>query len=104
MVDSNALHTQCCVLVQAADAAQKESDNEKGWNLEDETGFDDEDEQAGAPSKSAEEPKQDDAMELVEGGDEIDPLDAFMAENEAQVEPVKTEDNGPAAKGGHLLL
>ena len=39
-------------------------------------------------------------MDLEEGGDEIDPLDAFMADNEAKVEPVKTEEDAAAAPQG----
>ena len=38
-------------------------------------------------------------MDLEEGGDEIDPLDAFMADNEAKVAPVKTEDAAAAPQG-----
>ena len=39
-------------------------------------------------------------MDLEEGGDEIDPLDAFMADNEVKVAPVKTEDTAAVPKGG----
>lgn len=39
-------------------------------------------------------------MDLQEGGDEIDPLDAFMADNETKVEPIKAEeDAAPAPQG-----
>lgn len=82
---------------QANDVAQKDDDDddEKGWNLEDETGFD-EDDEATPAAQAAAQPKQEDAMDLAEGGDEIDPLDAFMAENDAQVEPVKMEEDAAA--------
>ena len=85
--------------MQADEAAQKEDDDEKGWNLEDETGFDDEEDDGVPAATATPQPKQEDAMDLAEGGDEIDPLDAFMAENDAQVEPVKTEEESAAPKG-----
>ena len=87
----------------------KEAEEEAGWNLEDEAGFDDEveEQQAQVSEKPAAEPKPEEgAMDLKEGGDEIDPLDAFMADNEAQVGPIKTEESAAAAapKGdGHQL-
>ena len=83
--------------------AQKDDndDDEKGWNLEDETGFD-EDDEATPAAQAAAQPKQEDAMDLAEGGDEIDPLDAFMAENDAQVEPVKMEEDAAAPQGDQL--
>ena len=90
--------------MQADGAAQQEADDEKGWNLEDETGFD-EDGDVDVPAATATpQPKQEDAMDLAEGGDEIDPLDAFMAENDAHVEPVKTEEESAAPKGAILHL
>ena len=83
-------------------AQKDDDDDEKGWNLEDETGFD-EDDEAPSAAQAAAQPKQEDAMDLAEGGDEIDPLDAFMAENDAQVEPVKMEEDAAAPRGNQLL-
>lgn len=91
-------------MVQVADTVKGE-DDERGWNLEDEAGFDEEEDDDMPAANSAAEPKADDAMDLEEGGDEIDPLDAFMADNEAKVAPVKTEEEPAAAQGlTHLLL
>lgn len=86
----------------AAEHAQQEEDKQKGWNLEDEADFEDEDGDTGNDNGSAalptpaapRQPKAEEAADMEEGGDEIDPLDAFMADNEASVAPVKTE---PAA-------
>lgn len=86
-------------LLQATESV-KETEEEAGWNLEDEAGFDDEEEeqQAQVAEKPAAEPKPEEgAMDLEEGGDEIDPLDAFMADNEAKVGPIKTEEDAAAA-------
>lgn len=90
---------------QAAQATEavKEAEEEAGWNLEDEAGFDDDEEAEGQAQHSAKptaEPKVEEAMDLEEGGDEIDPLDAFMADNEVKVAPssVKTEDTAAAPK------
>lgn len=90
-----------------ATEAVKEAEEEAGWNLEDEAGFDDDEEAEGQAQHSAKptaEPKVEEAMDLEEGGDEIDPLDAFMADNEVKVAPssVKTEDTAAAPKGGCL--
>lgn len=89
-----------------ATEAVKEAEEEAGWNLEDEAGFDDDEEEAEGqgqqpPAKPMAEPQAEEgAMDLEEGGDEIDPLDAFMADNEVKVAPVKTEDTAAASKGG----
>ncbi|KAL3155377.1 hypothetical protein ABBQ38_010937 [Trebouxia sp. C0009 RCD-2024] len=80
---------------QAAQATEavKEAEEEAGWNLEDEAGFDDDEEEAEGqgqqpPAKPMAEPQAEEgAMDLEEGGDEIDPLDAFMADNEVKVAP-----------------
>lgn len=86
-------------MLQATEAI-KEEDEEAGWNLEDEAGFGDEEEEDAQPSvKPAGEAKAEEGMDLEEGGDEIDPLDAFMADNEARVGPVKTEDTTAAPQG-----
>lgn len=82
----------------------KDEEDEKGWNLEDEAGFDEEDDEDMPEAKPASETnpaaeaKAEDAMDMEEGGDEIDPLDAFMAGNDAQVAPLKEEE--PAAVQG----
>lgn len=75
--------------------------------MEDEAGFDEDEEGEGQgqgqqPSAKpmAEPQAEEGAMDLEEGGDEIDPLDAFMADNEVKVAPVKTEDTAAAPKGG----
>ena len=90
-------------ILQATEAV-KEAEEEAGWNLEDEAGFDDdkEEEQQAQPSAkpAAELKPEEGAMDLEEGGDEIDPLDAFMADNEAQVGPIKTEEDATAAPQG----
>lgn len=85
-----------------------EAEEEAGWNLEDEAGFDDDQEEqqpAQSSAKPEAEPKAEEgAMDLEEGGDEIDPLDAFMADNEAKVEPIKTEEDAAAAPQGDCLF
>lgn len=81
-----------------ATSTVKDEEDEKGWNLEDEAGFDEEDDEEMPEAKPAAEAKAEDAMDLEEGGDEIDPLDAFMAGNDAQVAPLKEEE--PAAVQG----
>ena len=86
----------------------KEAEEEAGWNLEDEAGFDDdqqeEQQQAQPSAKPAAEPKTEEgAMDLEEGGDEIDPLDAFMADNETKVKPIKSEENAAATPQGDCL-
>ena len=84
--------------------AVKEAEEEAGWNLEDEAGFDDdqEEEQQAQPSAkpAAELKPEEGGMDLEEGGDEIDPLDAFMADNEAKVGPIKSEEDAAAAPQG----
>lgn len=70
----------------------KDDDDEKGWNLDDEAGFDEEDEEDVPTAKPEADSKAEDAMDLEEGGDEIDPLDAFMADNDAKVAPIKAEE------------
>ena len=97
-----------------ATEAVKEAEEEAGWNLEDEAGFDDdeeEEEQVQPSAKPAAEPKaqegavdQEGAMDLEEGGDEIDPLDAFMADNDTKVGPVKIEEDTAAAPQGDSQL
>ena len=92
-----------------ATEAVKETEEEAGWNLEDESGFDDDEEaegQAQPSTKPSADPKAEEgAMDLEEGGDEIDPLDAFMADNEVKVGPsVKTEDTAVAPKGSCYTL
>ncbi len=69
--------------------------------MEDESGFDDDEEQVPPSAKPTVEPKaEESAMDMEEGGDEIDPLDAFMADNEVKVGPsVKAEDTA-VPKGG----
>ena len=91
------------LLAQATNTVKDEED-EKGWNLEDEAGFDEEDDEEmpeakpAAEANPAAEAKAEDAMDLEEGGDEIDPLDAFMAGNDAKVAPLTEEE--PAAVQG----
>ena len=51
-------------------------------------------------AKPEADPKAEDAMDLEEGGDEIDPLDAFMADNDAKVTPIKAEEQ--AAVQGNM--
>ena len=89
------------MLVPQATNTVKDEDDEKGWNLEDEAGFDEEDDEDMPEAKPAAEAKAEDAMDLEEGGDEIDPLDAFMADNDAQVAPVKAEEPAAVQGGGH---
>jgi len=86
-------------LVQVTDTV-KEDDDEKGWNLDDEAGFDEEDEEEVPTAKPEADPKAEDAMDLEEGGDEIEPLDAFMADNDAKVAPIKAEEQ--AAVQGNM--
>jgi len=86
-------------LVQVTDTV-KDDDDEKGWNLDDEAGFDEEDEEDVPTAKPEADPKAEDAMDLEEGGDEIDPLDAFMADNDAKVAPIKAEEQ--AAVQGNM--
>ena len=83
----------------AAQPAEEEED-QKGWNLDDEAGFDDEEEDEAPVQPEAKQPKaeEEEAMDMEEGGDEIDPLDAFMADNESKVTPVKTEPASTAVK------
>lgn len=76
---------------------QEEDEDQKGWNLEDEADFDEEEGQ-GAAQPADTQPKAEEAMDMEEGGDEIDPLDAFMADNEAKVAPVNTGATGTAVK------
>lgn len=73
----------------------EEEDDQKGWNLDDEAGFDEEEEEIQV-QPAAKQAKEEEVMNMEEGGDEIDPLDAFMADNEANVVPVKTEPAGTA--------
>jgi len=51
-------------------------------------------------AKPEADPKAEDTMDLEEGGDEIDPLDAFMADNDAKVAPIKAEEQ--AAVQGNM--
>jgi len=87
-------------LVQVTDTV-KDDDDEKGWNLDDEAGFDEEDEEDVPTAKPEADPKAEDAMDLEEGGDEIDPLDAFMADNDAKVAPIKAEEQAAAQGNMH---
>ena len=82
---------------QATDAVQEE-DDEKGWNLDDEAGFDEEEDEDMPSVKPAAEAKEE-TMDLEEGGDEIDPLDAFMADNDTKVAPIKAEEGTAASQG-----
>ena len=75
----------------------EEEDDQKGWNLDDEAGFD-EDEEETQVQPATKQAKEEEVMGMEEGGDEIDPLDAFMADNEAKVVPVKTEAANVAVK------
>lgn len=86
-------------LVQVTDTV-KDDDDEKGWNLDDEAGFDEEDEEDVPTAKPEADSKAEDAVDLEEGGDEIDPLDAFMADNDAKVAPIKAEEQ--AAVQGNM--
>lgn len=82
----------------AAQPAEEEED-QKGWNLDDEAGFDNEEEDEAPVQPASKQPKaEEEAMDMEEGGDEIDPLDAFMADNESKVTPVKTEPASTAVK------
>ncbi len=92
--------TDVHALVQVTDTV-KDDDDEKGWNLDDEAGFDEEDEEEVPTAKPEADPKAEDAMDLEEGGDEIDPLDAFMADNDAKVAPIKAEEQAAVQGNTH---